>query len=167
MKKYLLLIFVVFFLQTILSQNTNQMPTILDECFIYLLEGSKESAKRWGNTQWWLNGNRSDTLFIDKATVLDFYFQSNNNPIQDSKIVFTYIYQFAKKRTQDHLYQLRGIELIDNKIAIVFCDYGIIIKRKFLKKKIWRAVSGTTRFYFQYSETNKKWEIVNVKTSGI
>ena len=96
------------------------------------------------------------------------YFKKNENSIQNDKIVFTYINKFAKKKTKDHLFQLRGIELLDNKVVIVFCSYVITLRRKIFKPiEIIYAISDTYCFYFEYSETNKKWEMINVKSTGV
>jgi hypothetical protein len=169
MKKYLLIIFVLvsFSEQTIFAQNKNQMHVLLDECFEYLSEQQKNNAKKRQGSQW-INGNMTDTLFVQKEFPLnDLYFAKNDNVTQNSKIVFIYVDQFAKKKTEDHLYRYRGIKLIENKIIIVFCDYGIRTKRKILKKEICYAYSGTTYFSFQYSEEDKQWKMVDVEMKGI
>ena len=175
--KHIYIIIFIFFGQVIFAQNnkmsyeefdynrkSNQMHAVLDECFNYMLERGKEFAIRVRYT-------KSDTLFILKDnTMRDLYFMHNDSIIQDSKIVFIdNLNKFAKKKTKDYVYIIRGIGLVDNNLIIAFCTYSITKKRdrKTLKKVIWRGFSGTDYFYFQYSEQNNKWKMTDFKSTGI
>ena len=164
--------------EIVYNDFNNQIDTMINECFYYMLERRKELGRRINLP------NISDSIFILQNEWLKFLYSGNDKRIihqkkLNKKIVFVNDFKYAKEKNMNPVHVLGSIELVDNNFIIYFAAYRMVekirknynvyviekkIDKETLKRIYWqRDFVGSYSFYFQYCEQNNKWEMVDVK----